>query len=154
MGNILSDNVRDDLRTGRESTQSLSLINLVTSVDLGLIIPAVSIFLAYNLRSIANLAVFQSALILCFLLYLPTTILFAGRFLGRRMYKEEDQTGVLSVILFFLLLFSVLGIYLPSMQKLSSLIPSFQVLIIIGAVVVILNLFFLLRNSGKIFHVI
>jgi len=153
MGNILSDNVKNAIPDRNQKASSFHIISSVTLLDLGIIIPAVAIFLAYNVKSIASLNLLGSILIFSFVLYLPVAILFAGKFLGKKLYDSSSETDeILSVTLFFLLLFSMLGIYLPSMEKLSAMIPSFQMLGIVGGVVVILNLFLLLRNGEKIFR--
>ncbi|MEM3363426.1 MAG: hypothetical protein QXR21_03900, partial [Thermoplasmatales archaeon] len=72
--------------------------------------------------------------------------------LGKEISKNGKNDSVLSLILFFILSFSVLGIYMPSVQKLASMIPSLQMLNLAGSVVVLLNLYILLKNGGRIFR--
>ncbi|MEM0138772.1 MAG: hypothetical protein QW100_03495 [Thermoplasmatales archaeon] len=152
MANSLSDgnqNISSEF-TGR--TPSGGLIRLVTLVDLCVIVPSVTAFVAYNLKTMAALSLPESVFIMAFILYLPLAILFAGKLLGREKSNDGKNDGVLSLILFFILSFSVFGIYMPSVQKLASMIPSFQMLNLAGSVVVLLNLFILLKNSGRIFR--
>ncbi|MEM4380515.1 MAG: hypothetical protein QXL01_07540 [Thermoplasmatales archaeon] len=136
--------------TGR--TLSGGLIRLVTIVDLCVIVPFVTAFVAYNLKAMASLSLPESVFIMAFILYLPIAILFAGRLLGKEISKNGKNDSVLSLILFFILSFSVFGIYMPSVQKLASMIPSLQMLNLAGSVVVLLNLYILLKNGGRIFR--
>ncbi|MEM0141560.1 MAG: hypothetical protein QXN66_05975 [Thermoplasmatales archaeon] len=153
MSNILSAKVQDMVLKGEKDVSSGSLINLVTLLDLSIIVPSVAIFVAYNIKTMAGLSFIENIFILLFVLYLPLAILFAGRILGKNVAKMQDQNGeIMGIVLFFVLSFSLFGVYMPSIQKLASTIPSFQMLNLVGSVVVFLNLFLLLRNSGRIFR--
>ena len=91
-------------------------------------------------------------IILSFLLYLPLAILSASFYFARHAAKRENKVSkgnVLPILLFLILTFTILGIYIPSIEKLTLIIPSFGSLNIVGFVIVVVNLIFIIKNFAR-----
>ena len=154
MGNFLSDGLREKEIMERMNIGSArGVISLVTLFDLVVIVPSIALFLAFNIGVMNHYGIPFLLFLLTFIIYLPLVIVSAGMFLSRKSghYNMGVRGESVKTLLFFLLLFSLFGIYMPSIERLSAIIPAFQSLNIVGGAIVIFNLVFLLKNAAKIF---
>jgi hypothetical protein len=153
MGNVLSDGLNNNVIRQRLSIKNpKDAISIITLVDLLIIVPSIVLFLTFNFRVLNSFGLPFLLVVLAFLFYLPVAILFASFFLSKRQSGSNDQlvkNNVLPTILFLMLVFSMLGIYIPSIEKLTLLIPSFGSLNVVGFAIVTMNVTFLLKNMTK-----
>ena len=153
MANVLSDGLSNSVISQRLSVKSYSeAISIITIVDLGVIVPSIVLFLAFNFRSLTVFGLPFLIIILSFLLYLPLAILSASFYFARHAAKGENKVSkgnVLPILLFLILTFTILGIYIPSIEKLTLIIPSFGSLNIVGFVIVVVNLMFIIKNLAR-----
>ena len=154
MGTILSDGFSNSVIKQKLSVKtSRDAIFIITLVDLVLIVPSVVLFSLLNFRELSSYGLVFSIVVLAFLSYLPVSIIWASMVLsGKRVDGRASVTNdkVLPIVLFLLLTFSMLGIYIPSIQKLTSIMPSFGVLNIVGFAIIVLNLMFVMKNFSLI----
>ncbi|MGC8561953.1 MAG: hypothetical protein ACP5NO_01965 [Thermoplasmata archaeon] len=150
MGIILSDGLVNSVIKQKLSVKnSRDAISIITLVDLVLIVPSVVLFLAFNFRALSSFGLMFSVVVLAFLMYLPLSILWASKVLSAKRFTAETSATkdrVLPIVLFLLLTFSMLGIYIPSIQKLTSIMPSFGTLNIVGFAIIVLNLMFVMKH--------
>ncbi len=154
MGTILSDGFSNSVIKQKLSVKtSRDAIFIITLVDLVLIVPSVVLFSLLNFRELSSYGLVFSIVVLAFLSYLPLSIIGASMVLsgkwvdGRASVTNEK---VVPIVLFLLLTFSMLGIYIPSIQKLTSIMPSFGALNIVGFAIIVLNLMFVMKNFSLI----
>ena len=154
MGTILSDGFSNSVIKQKLSVKtSRDAIFIITLVDLVLIVPSVVLFSLLNFRELSSYGLVFSIVVLAFLSYLPLSIIWASMVLsgkwvdGRASVTNEK---VVPIVLFLLLTFSMLGIYIPSIQKLTSIMPSFGALNIVGFAIIVLNLMFVMKNFSLI----
>ena len=153
MGNVLSDGLNNSVIRQRLSVKNPEdAISIITLVDLLIIVPSIVLFLTFNFRILNSFGLPFLLVVLTFLFYLPVAILSASFFLSKRQSESNDQlaqNNVLPMILFLMLVFSMLGIYIPSIEKLTHLIPSFGSLNVVGFAIVIMDVTFILKNLTK-----
>ena len=153
MGNVLSDGLNNNVIRQRLSVKNpRDAISIITLVDLLIIVPSIVLFLTFNFRILNSFGLPFLLVVLTFLFYLPVAILSASFFLSKRQSESNDQlaqNNVLPMILFLMLVFSMLGIYIPSIEKLTHLIPSFGSLNVVGFAIVIMDVTFILKNLTK-----
>jgi hypothetical protein len=154
MGTILSDGFSNSVIKQKLSVKtSRDAIFIITLVDLALIVPSVVLFSLLNFRELSSYGLVFSIVVLAFLSYLPLSIIWASMVLsGKRVDGRASVTNekVVPIVLFLLLTFSMLGIYIPSIQKLTSIMPSFGALNIVGFAIIVLNLMFVMKNFSLI----
>ncbi len=154
MGNVLSDGLNYGIIRKRLSVSNFrEAILIITLVDLLIIVPSIVVFLAFNFRALSNFGLPFLLLILAFLFYLPLVILSASVFFykGRAESKSQTKNGnIFPILLYLLLIFTVLGIYIPSIERLTTIIPSFGSLNIIGFAIVVTNVVFVAKNVSGI----
>ncbi|EQB66246.1 MAG: hypothetical protein AMDU3_IPLC00001G0412 [Thermoplasmatales archaeon I-plasma] len=154
MGTILSDGFSNSVIKQKLSVKtSRDAIFIITLVDLVLIVPSVVLFSLLNFRELSSYGLVFSIVVLAFLSYLPLSIIWASMVLsGKRVDGRASVTNekVVPIVLFLLLTFSMLGIYIPSIQKLTSIMPSFGALNIVGFTIIVLNLMFVMKNFSLI----
>jgi hypothetical protein len=154
MGTILSDGFSNSVIKQKLSVKnSHDAISIITLVDLVLIVPSIVIFLAFNFRELSSFGLVFSIVVLAFLSYLPVSIIWASMVLSGKVFNGRQSVTndkVLPIVLFLLLTFSMLGIYIPSIQKLTSIMPSFGALNIVGFAIIVLNLMFVMKNFSLI----
>jgi hypothetical protein len=154
MGTILSDGFSNSVIKQKLSVKtSRDAIFIITLVDLVLIVPSVVLFSLLNFRELSSYGLVFSIVVLAFLSYLPLSIIWASMVLsGKRVDGRASVTNekVVPIVLFLLLTFSMLGIYIPSIQKLTSIMPSFGALNIVGFAIIVLNLMFVMKNFSLI----
>ena len=154
MGTILSDGFSNSVIKQKLSVKtSRDAIFIITLVDLVLIVPSVVLFSLLNFRELSSYGLVFSIVVLAFLSYLPLSIIGASMVLsGKRVDGRASVTNekVVPIVLFLLLTFSMLGIYIPSIQKLTSIMPSFGALNIVGFAIIVLNLMFVMKNFSLI----
>lgn len=156
MTNITSDGInqfvsrrRFSVRTGRD------IITQITFIDMVLIVPSVVAFLALNFNLLIDYGLSFYLILTAFLLYLPLVIVFAGVLLSRgysMQAVEKANRNMLYITLFLLLVFSVFGIYIPLVEKLTEMIPAFGSLNLMGGSTVFLNLLFILKNVSRMIN--
>jgi hypothetical protein len=154
MGTILSDGFSNSVIKQKLSVKtSRDAIFIITLVDLALIVPSVVLFSLLNFRELSSYGLVFSIVVLAFLSYLPLSIIWASMVLsGKRVDGRASVTNekVVPIVFFLLLTFSMLGIYIPSIQKLTSIMPSFGALNIVGFAIIVLNLMFVMKNFSLI----
>ena len=154
MGTILSDGFSNSVIKQKLSVKtSRDAIFIITLVDLVLIVPSVVLFSLLNFRELSSYGLVFSIVVLAFLSYLPLSIIWASMVLSsKRVDGRASVTNekVVPIVLFLLLTFSMLGIYIPSIQKLTSIMPSFGALNIVGFAIIVLNLMFVMKNFSLI----
>ena len=149
----MSDGLNNSVIRQRLSVKNpKDAISIITLVDLLIIVPSIVLFLTFNFRILNSFGLPFLLVVLTFLFYLPVAILSASFFLSKRQSESNDQlaqNNVLPMILFLMLVFSMLGIYIPSIEKLTHLIPSFGSLNVVGFAIVIMDVTFILKNLTK-----
>lgn len=154
MGTILSDAFSNSVIKQKLSVKnSQDAISIITLVDLVLIVPSIVLFLAFNYSALSSFGLFFSVVVLAFLSYLPLSIVWASKVLSGKKFDSKSpvtKDQVLPIVLFLLLTFSMLGIYIPSIQKLTSIMPSFGALNIVGFAIIVMNLIFIMKNFSLI----
>ncbi len=154
MGNVLSDGLNISIVERRLSVANFREgISVIALVDLLIIVPSIVVFLAFNFRALSSIGLPFLFMVLVFLLYLPLVILSASIFFykGRAESKGETKNGnVFPIVLYLMLIFSVLGIYIPSIERLTTVVPSFGSLNIIGFAIVVTNVVFVVKNVSGI----
>lgn len=153
MENSLSDSFRNQVSlSSLELVTPRGVMSLIMMIDLVIIIPSILIFLACNLRTLNSHGMLITAATSGFLLYLPLSILSGGIFFGRKhdlSGKKESRERMISMLLFFIFLFSVLGIYIPTVGKLAQIIPEFGSLNLMGGALVLINCFLVWKVMSR-----
>lgn len=156
MENNLSDGFKNQILFSNINLVSpRGVMSLVMKIDLLVIIPSVLIFLAFNMRALYNHGILITIVASGFLLYLPLSILSGGIFFSRKhdsSNRKESHERKISLFLFFIFLFSVLGIYIPTVGELAQLIPTFGSLNLIGGVLVLVNCFLVWKVLSRMIN--
>ncbi|MCL4447164.1 MAG: hypothetical protein M0Z77_03155 [Thermoplasmatales archaeon] len=154
MGNVTSDGLSYSVIRQKLSVKnSREALSIITAVDMLVIVPSIAIFLALNFIELTRFGPLFLVTVLAFLLYLPVGILWAPSLLSRKLTDSSigsAKSEVLPIILYLLLTFSMLGIYIPSIQKLTVLMPSFGSLNVVGFAIVVINISFVMKNLAGI----
>ena len=128
------------------------MMSFVTMIDLIIIVPSIVAFLAINLRILSAHGIFIAVLTSVFLLYLPLAILSGGVFFTRKhdlSHTPDSGEKVVPIILFFIFLFSLLGIYIPTVGRISQLFPEFGSLNVMGGLLVLINCFLVWKVASR-----
>lgn len=153
MWEVMSDGFnRNVIRHRLSVNNSREAISKIALVDLLVIVPSIILFLAFNLKLISSFGIPFLILVLSFLFYLPLAMLFASFYFSNKEVESSAQATknkVLPAILFLMLIFAMLGVYIPSIEKLTLLIPSFGSLNIAGFAIVTTNVAFIIKNFTK-----
>lgn len=132
---------------------SKDIINVITLIDLIVILPSFIVFLALNIGNLSTLGIAYRVVVPSFLLFLPFAIVLAGFFLTRKkdlVDPKKEGEEVVPTLIFLLFIFSMFSIYIPVIQKLSVLLPSIGTLNIIESSIVFLFLVFVIKNVTSI----
>ncbi len=145
----------DELLSGKHKLvrNSKDIINVITLIDLIVILPSFIVFLVLNIGNLSTLGVAYRVVVPSFLLFLPFAIVLAGFFLTRKRDltdPKKDGEEVVPTLVFLLFIFSMFSIYIPVIQKLSMLLPSIGTLNIIESSIVFLFLVFVIKNVTSI----
>ncbi len=153
MWEVMSDGFNRNVIRHRLSVKnSREAISIIALVDLLVIVPSIILFLAFNLKLISSFGIPFLILVLSFLFYLPLAMLFASFYFSNKEVESSAQVAknkILPTILFLMLIFAMLGVYIPSIEKLTLLIPSFGSLNIAGFAIVTTNVTFIVKNFTK-----
>jgi len=153
MGGSLSDVIKNQVIPGGVGLITpRGMMSFVTMIDLIIIVPSIVAFLAINLRILSAHGIFIAVLTSVFLLYLPLAILSGGVFFTRKhdsSHTPDSGEKVVPIILFFIFLFSLLGIYIPTVGRISQLFPEFGSLNVMGGLLVLINCFLVWKVASR-----